>query len=83
MRSIWKMRYAAHACTGGFTSEKFHSYAGIWPLGAMYHSRVSMISCRFAKVGSTSASTTVWNARSHAAYHGYSHVSGIETTSSL
>src|SRR5262245_60344533 len=22
----------AHACTGGFTSLKFHSYAGIWPL---------------------------------------------------
>ena len=25
----------------------------------------------------------VWNARSHAAYHGYSHLSGIEITSAL
>ena len=32
---------------------------------------------------STMASATVWNARSHEAYHGYSHVSGIEMTSSL
>ena len=32
---------------------------------------------------STIASATVWNARSHDAYHGYSHVSGIEITSSL
>ncbi len=32
---------------------------------------------------STIASATVWKARSHDAYHGYSHVSGIEMTSSL
>ena len=32
---------------------------------------------------STIASGTVWNARSHDAYHGYSHVSGMEMTSSL
>ena len=25
----------------------------------------------------------VWNARSHAAYHGYSHLSGMEITSAL
>ena len=36
-----------------------------------------------AKSGSTMASGTQWNARSHAAYHGYSHVSGIEMTSWL
>ena len=47
----------------------------------MYHSRVSSTSCAFAKSGSITASGRQWNARSHAAYHGYSHVSGIEITS--
>ena len=37
----------------------------------------------FAKSGSTIARATQWNARSHAAYHGYSHLSGIEMTSWL
>ncbi len=32
---------------------------------------------------STSASGTQWNARSQAAYHGYSHLSGMEITSAL
>ena len=41
------------------------------------------MSCSLAKSGSTSASGTQWNARSHAAYHGYSHLSGIEMTSAL
>ena len=41
------------------------------------------MSWSFAKSGSTSASAIVWNARSQAAYHGYSHLSGIDTTSSL
>ena len=36
-----------------------------------------------AKSKSTSASETVWKARSHAAYHGYSHLSGIEMMSAL
>ena len=36
-----------------------------------------------ANSGSTSASDIVWNARSHAAYHGYSHLSGIEMMSAL
>ena len=36
-----------------------------------------------AKSKSTSASAIVWNARSQAAYHGYSHLSGIEMTSPL
>ncbi len=27
------VKIVAHACTGGLTSPKFHSYAGIWPLG--------------------------------------------------
>ena len=34
-----------------------------------------------ANSGSTCASATQWNARSQAAYHGYSHLSGIEMTS--
>ena len=38
---------------------------------------------RLGEVGSTSASGIVWKARSHAAYHGYSHLSGMEMTSSL
>ena len=38
---------------------------------------MSSISC-FAKSGSTIESARVWNARSHAAYQGYSHLSGIE-----
>ena len=41
------------------------------------------MSCSLAKSGSTSASGRQWNARSHAAYHGYSHLSGIEMTSAL
>ena len=36
-----------------------------------------------AKSKSTSASAIVWNARSQAAYHGYSHLSGMEMTSAL
>ena len=47
---------AAHACTGGFTSPKAHSYAGSCPLGCMYHSRQSRRSCDFANSGSTWAS---------------------------
>ena len=49
----------------------------------MYHSRSISISCSLANSGSTSASGTQWNARSHAAYHGYSHLSGMEMTSAL
>ena len=74
---------AASACTGGLTSEKFHSYAGSWPLGCMYHSRVISRSCSLANSGSTCASVTQWKARSQAAYQGYSHLSGIEMTSRL
>ena len=36
-----------------------------------------------AKSGSTMASATAWKARSQAAYQGYSHLSGMEMTSSL
>ena len=41
------------------------------------------MSCSLAKSGSTRASGRQWKARSHAAYHGYSHLSGIEMTSPL
>ncbi len=54
-----------------------------WPLGCMYHSRSISVSCSFAKSGSTSASGMQWNAKSQAAYHGYSHLSGMEITSAL
>ena len=37
----------------------------------------------FAKSGSTMASGMQWNARSQAAYQGYSHLSGMDTTSWL
>ena len=37
--------------------------------------------CSLAKSTSTSASGAQWKARSHAANHGYSHLSGIEMTS--
>src|SRR3954453_8703979 len=76
-------KIVAHACTGGFTSEKFHSYAGICPLGCRYISLSISSSCRLAKSMSRSEKATAWNARSHAAYHGYSHLSGIEITSAL
>ena len=36
-----------------------------------------------AKSGSIEANATQWNARSHAAYQGYSQASGIEITSVL
>jgi hypothetical protein len=39
------------------------------------------LSCSFANCGSSRAIGTMWNARSHAANHGYSHLSGIESTS--
>ena len=49
----------------------------------MYHSRVSSTSCSLANSASISASGMQWNARSQAAYHGYSHLSGIEMMSAL
>ena len=73
----------AQACTGGFTSLKFHSYAGICPLGWKYRLRSMSRSCSLAKSKSTSDSDSVWNARSQAAYHGYSHLSGMEMMSAL
>src|SRR6187397_3299647 len=38
-------------------------------------------SCSLAKSKSTSDRAVVWKARSQAAYHGYSHLSGIEMMS--
>ena len=49
----------------------------------MYHSRVSSTSWFLAKSGSIVASGMQWNAKSHAAYQGYSHLSGIERMSAL
>ncbi len=49
----------------------------------MKRSRVSNSNCDLANTGSISAKVTQWNARSHAAYHGYSQLSGIEITSEL
>ena len=72
---------AAQACTGGFTSSKAHSYAGIAPFGCMNHSRHISTSWYFANAGAMCASATVWKARSQAANHGYSHGSGIERMS--
>ena len=72
---------AAQAWTGGLTSENAHSYAGSWPLGCWYHSRVSSSSWSLAKSGSTSASGSMWKARSQAANHGYSQASGMDRTS--
>jgi hypothetical protein len=70
----YKQGSSHQAWTGGLTSPKFHSYAGIWPSGFMYHSRVSKSSCFLAKVGSTTANGMQWNAVSHAAKNGYSHL---------
>jgi hypothetical protein len=61
---------AAHACTGGFTSPKSHSYAGSAPPGCWNHSRHSRISWYLANEGSTWASATQWKARSQAANQG-------------
>ena len=72
---------AAQACTGGLTSEKFHSYAGSAPFGCWNHSRHSRISWYLANAGSTCASATQWKPRSHAANQGYSHLSGIDMMS--
>jgi hypothetical protein len=47
----------------------------------MYRVRSSSSTCSLAKSTSTSASGAQWNARSHAANHGYSHLSGMEMTS--
>src|SRR6476646_865622 len=48
IESILNTHHAAHACTGGFTSSKAHSYAGSCPLGCMYHSRQKSSSWSFA-----------------------------------
>mmetsp|Transcript_68389 Transcript_68389/g.191670 ORF Transcript_68389/g.191670 Transcript_68389/m.191670 type:complete len:223 (+) Transcript_68389:945-1613(+) len=79
--SIWYTRQDAQACTGGLTSLKFHSNAGSWPFGCMYHSRVMRRNCPLAKWLSTSASGRQWKAKSHVAYQGNSHLSGIEMMS--
>jgi hypothetical protein len=50
-------------------------------MGCWDHSRHSRVSWYFAKPGSTCAKATQWNAWSHAANHGYSHLSGIERMS--
>ena len=55
----------------------------ICPLGCMYHSRRNSMSCSLANSGSTWAKGIMWNARSQAAYQGYSHLSGMEITSRL
>lgn len=81
--SILNTRNVAQACTGGLTSLKFHSYAGIWPSGFIYHSRTSNFSCCFANAGSTIANGMQWNAVSHAAKNGYSHLSGMERISAI
>ena len=73
---------AAQACTGGLTSPKFHSYAGIAPFGCWNHSRHIASNWYFANAGSMCASGIVWKARSHAANHGYSQGSGIDRMSS-
>ena len=62
-------------------SSKFHSYAGSAPFGCMYHSRSITLSWYLANSGSMCAKTTAWNARSHAANHGYSQGSGMLSTS--
>src|SRR3954454_3643479 len=72
---------AAHACTGGFTSPKSHSYAGSAPFACWNHSRHSRSNWYLANAGSRWASGTQWKARSHAANHGYSHLSGIDMMS--
>ena len=80
--SMAKTSRAAHACTGGFTSPKSHSYAGSAPPGCWNHSRHSRISWYLAKPGSRCARATQWKAMSQAANHGYSHLSGIDMMSS-
>ncbi len=77
----WYTRQPAQACKGGLTWSKPNSYAGSWPLGCMYHSRQSSRSWCLAKPGSVRATATHWKARSQAANHGYSQVSGTERTS--
>ena len=72
---------AAHACTGGLTSLKSHSYAGSAPFGCWNHSRHRSTSWYLANAGSTWASATQWKAMSHAANHGYSHLSGMDMMS--
>ncbi len=52
-----------------------------WDAGTARGSSSS--SCSLPKSWSTSVSAITWNARSHAAYQGYSHLSGIEMTSAL
>ena len=71
-----------HAAAG-FTSLKFHSHAGSWPLGAIYHSCVSRMNCALANSGSIRAKVTQWKHRSHEAYQGNSQLSGMERMSAL
>src|SRR5215472_12359053 len=78
--SVRYKKIEAHACTGGLTSLKFHSYAGICPVGWRKNEFSIRASSCLAKSVSTVVKAMVWNARSQAAYQGYSHLSGIEIT---
>ena len=49
----------------------------------MYHSRSMSTSWLLANSSSIRAIGTMWNARSHAANHGYSHLSGMLRMSRL
>ena len=51
------------------------------PFGCWNHSRQRSVSWYFANAGSTCASATQWKPMSHAANHGYSHLSGIDMMS--
>src|SRR5262249_56151280 len=63
----------------GWWNERSEGASGA--VGCWNHSRQSRISWYFANAGSTRASATQWKARSHAANHGYSHLSGIDMMS--
>src|SRR6202012_516276 len=76
--SVRYRKMVAQACTGGLTSLKFHSYAGICPVGCRKNSCSIRSSCSFAKSVSTVETARVWKANSQSAYHLYSHLSGIE-----
>src|SRR5262249_58774799 len=61
------VKMVAHACTGGLTSPKVHSYAGICPLGGRERSRRIKSSCCFPETESPLVHARTREARSHAA----------------
>jgi len=76
-------RQQAHACIGGFTSLRLSFVRGQLAAGVHVPLAQEQHELRLGVLWIEPRHGSMWKARSHAAYHGYSHLSGIEITSRL